>query len=74
MAAAAVVTRRRGAEDAAAAGAGAAPRCDAPWTLEAEDVAAELGVDRHQGLSAEEVARRQAVFGFNELEKEPGER
>jgi len=40
---------------------------------EVEDVAADFGVDIHVGLSADEVARRQERYGFNELEKEPGE-
>jgi hypothetical protein len=67
--AAAAATRRRG---TAAGAAKQAPSCDAPWTKDAEDVAAELGVDLHQGLSATDVERRRAAYGFNELEKEPG--
>jgi hypothetical protein len=61
----------RGAPAAKAAASGAG--CDAPWTKEVEVVAADLGVDVHVGLSADEVARRQQQYGFNELEKEPGE-
>lgn len=53
-------------------GGGEAGVCTAPWTMGAEEVAAELGVDVHLGLSEGEVAARQQRFGFNELEKEPG--
>ncbi|KIZ04315.1 calcium-transporting ATPase, endoplasmic reticulum-type [Monoraphidium neglectum] len=48
--------------------------CSAPWAKEASEVADELGVDPHIGLSADEVAARQEKYGFNELEKEPGGR
>ena len=43
----------------------------APWTVAAPDVAAELGADPVEGLSAPEVADRLARFGPNELAKEP---
>jgi Ca2+-transporting ATPase len=37
----------------------------------AQDVASELGVDSGQGLDADEVTRRLATYGPNELPKEP---
>jgi P-type Ca2+ transporter type 2C len=43
----------------------------APYALSAEDVTAQLGVDADEGLAAEEVDRRLAQYGPNELPKEP---
>ena len=56
----------------AAKGADRAPAVAVPWARDAEDVCKQLGVDPRVGLSAAEVEARQAKFGFNELEKEPG--
>lgn len=48
------------------------PRTTAPWyARSAADAAAELGVDPDQGLDRNEVERRLAEYGPNELPKEP---
>jgi P-type Ca2+ transporter type 2C len=43
----------------------------APYALSAQDVTAQLGVDADEGLTADEVDRRLAEYGPNELPKEP---
>jgi Ca2+-transporting ATPase len=43
----------------------------APYAQSAQEVTAQLGVDADEGLSAEEVDRRLAQYGPNELPKEP---
>lgn len=60
----------RGTQQADAAAGGLS--CEYPWAKEVDQVAAELRVDPHVGLSSDEVERRQEQFGYNELEKEPG--
>ena len=48
------------------------PAQDAAWyNLSAEDAAARMGVDPEQGLATEEVQRRLAQYGPNELPTEP---
>ena len=48
------------------------PAQDAAWyNLSAEDAAARMGVDPEQGLAADEVQRRLAQYGPNELPTEP---
>lgn len=42
------------------------------WARSTEQVAKELQVDVSTGLSDQDVADRQAKYGFNELTKEPG--
>jgi P-type Ca2+ transporter type 2C len=43
----------------------------APYAQSAQDVTAQMGVDADEGLTAEEVDRRLAEYGPNELPKEP---
>ena len=48
------------------------PAQDAAWyNLSAEDAATRMGVDPEQGLASEEVQRRLAQYGPNELPTEP---
>ena len=48
------------------------PAQDAAWyTLSADDAATRMGVDPEQGLASEEVQRRLAQYGPNELPSEP---
>jgi Ca2+-transporting ATPase len=42
---------------------------DEPWACSGDDVAAALAVEPPVGLTADEVARRRAVTGSNELEE-----
>ena len=49
----------------------ALPAADEPWRRRAADVAAALGTDLRDGLSAAEAAARLGRYGLNELE--PGE-
>ena len=48
------------------------PAQDAAWyNLSAEDAATRMGVDPEQGLATDEVQRRLAQYGPNELPTEP---
>ena len=48
------------------------PAQDAAWyNLSAEDAAGRMGVDPEHGLASEEVQRRLAQYGPNELPTEP---
>ena len=45
---------------------------DPVWVLSAQEVASQLDVDIHRGLSAVQVQERRAKYGFNQLDaKEP---